>query len=73
MVDVMNVHCPHCSHDFVVDVYISEESSNYNASLIRRATQHINWDEISEEICRGYGNAILSVGDSISFCLKNGK
>ena len=73
MIDVMNVHCPHCSRDFAVDVYVGEESSNYNASLIRKNTQHVNWSEISEEIGKGYGNEILSVGDTISFYLKNNK
>lgn len=73
MIDIMNVHCPHCSRDFAVDVYVGEESSNYNASLIRRNTQHVNWSEISEEIGKGYGNEILSVGDTISFYLKNNK
>lgn len=73
MIDVMKVSCPHCKSNFDVDIYIGEESSNHNASLTRRTTQHINWSEISSEINRGYGNAILSVGDSISFALKNGK
>ena len=73
MIDIMNVHCPHCSRDFAVDVYVGEESSNYNASLIRRNAQHVNWSEISEEIGKGYGNEILSVGDTISFYLKNNK
>lgn len=73
MIDVMNVKCPHCSHDFAIDIYVGEESCNHNASLIRRTTQHINWEEISYEIENGYGNAILSVGDVILFQLKNGK
>lgn len=73
MIDVMSVQCPHCSHDFTVDVYVGEESSNYNASLIRKNKQHVNWSEISKEIGKGYGNEILSVGDSISFFLQNNK
>ena len=73
VIDVMNIKCPHCSHDFAVDIYVGEESCNYNASLTRRTTQHINWEEIKREIEHGYGNAILSVGDVISFTLKNGK
>lgn len=73
MIDVMSVKCPHCNHDFAVDIYVGEESCNHNASLTRRTTQHINWEEISREIEHGYGNAILSIGDTISFQLKNGK
>lgn len=73
MIDVMDVKCPHCNHDFSVDIYVGEESCNFNASLTRRATQHINWGEIKREIEHGYGNVILSVGDTISFQLKNGK
>lgn len=73
MIDVMNIKCPHCNHDFAVDIYVGEESCNYNASLTRRTTQHINWEEIKHEIEHGYGNVILSVGDTISFQLKNGK
>ena len=73
MIDVMNIKCPRCSHDFSVDIYVGEESCNHNASLTRRATQHINWEEIGREIEHGYGNVVLSVGDTISFQLKNGK
>ena len=73
VIDVMYIKCPHCSHDFAVDIYVGEESCNHNASLTRRTTQHINWEEISREIEHGYGNVILSVGDTISFQLKNGK
>ena len=73
MIDVMNIKCPHCNHDFAVDIYVGEESCNHNASLTRRTTQHINWEEISSEIEHGYAAAILSIGDTISFQLKNGK
>lgn len=73
MIDVMNVKCPHCSHNFAVDIYVGEESCNHNASLTRKTTQYINWEEISSEIKHGYVTAILSVGDKISFQLKNGK
>lgn len=73
MIDVMQVHCPKCSHNFDVDIYVGEEVKNHNAKLTRRATQHINFEEIAAEIERGNVNAILSVGDSISFQLKNGR
>lgn len=73
MIDVMEVKCPHCNHDFAVDIYVGEESSNFSASLIRKTTQHVSWTEIADEIIHGYGAAVLSVGDKISFQLKNGK
>ena len=73
MIDVMQIHCPKCSHDFDVDIYVGEEARNHNAKLTRQAVQHINFEEIASEIERGNVNAILSVGDTISFQLKNGK
>lgn len=57
MIDVMDIKCPHY----------------FDASLVRRTKQHVSWNEISREIQGGYGNTILSVGDTISFQLKNGK
>ena len=73
MIDVMQIHCPKCSHDFDVDIYVGEEAKNHNAKLTRRAVQHINFAEIALEIEHGNANAILSEGDSISFQLKNGR
>lgn len=73
MIDVMQIHCPKCSHDFDVDIYIGEEARNHNAKLTRRAVQHINFEEIASEIERGNANAVLSIGDTVSFQLKNGK
>lgn len=72
MIDVMQIHCPKCSHNFDVDIYVGEEARNHNAKLTRRAVQHINFGEIAAEIERGNANAILSVRDAISFHLKNG-
>lgn len=73
MIDVINIKCPNCNHDFAVDIYVGEESCHHNVSLTRRTTQHISWEEINREIEYGHGNVVLSVGDTISFQLKNGK
>lgn len=73
MIDVMEIRCPHCGHDFAVDIYVGEESSDFNASLIRKTIQHVSWSEIADEISHGYGAAVLSVGDKISFMLTDGR
>lgn len=73
MIDVMNVNCPHCNTGFAIDVYTGEESRDFNATLTRKSTLHINWKELYEEISNGYVNEVLSEGDSISFQLKDGK
>lgn len=69
----MSMICPHCKKEFAVDIYVGEESHDYNATLVRKRTQHINWSEIKSEIENGYGNAILSVGDKLCFTLKDGR
>lgn len=73
MIDIMNMTCPHCKKEFAADIYVGEESHDYNATLVRKRTQHINWSEIKSEIENGYGNAILSVGDKLCFTLKDGR
>lgn len=73
MIDVMSINCPHCNRDFSVDIYIGEEAKEYNAVLTRSRVQHVSWEEIKSEILNGYGNAILSIGDKITFRLKNGR
>ena len=73
MIDVMNVNCPHCNTDFAIDIYTGEESRDFNATLTRKSTLHINWKELYEEISNGYVNEVLSEGDSISFQLKDGR
>ena len=73
MIDVMDVRCPHCKNGFSVDMYFGEETLTPEACLTRKAKQHISWGEIAEEIGRGNGGAVLDVGDTISFKLKDGK
>lgn len=56
------------------DVSIGEEEHyNFDASLTRRTAQRVIWEEIDRDIRYGCGSAILSVGDVISFSLKNGQ
>lgn len=71
--DVMNVNCPHCNTGFAIDIYTGEESRDFNATLTRKSTLHINWNELYEEICNGYVDEVLEIGDSISFTLKDGR
>lgn len=73
MTDVMNVNCPHCNTGFAIDIYTGEESRDFNATLTRKSTLHINWNELYEEICNGYVDEVLEIGDSISFTLKDGR
>lgn len=73
MIDVMNVRCPHCNYAFDVDIYVGEEVSGCNASLVKKTVQRVNWKEIRNEIKNGNGNAILSVEDQVNFLLKDGR
>ena len=73
MIDIINVRCPECGSNFSIDMYTGEEARNSDGVLTRRSSQNINWAEIASEIHNGYANAILSVGDTISFNLKDGR
>ena len=73
MIDIINVRCPECGSNFSIDMYTGEEARNSDGILTRRNSQNINWAEIASEIQNGYANTILSVGDTISFDLKDGR
>ena len=51
--------------------YINQE--NFNTVLTRKSNKNISWKEINERIQDGCINDILSVGDTISFSLKDGR
>ena len=69
MFETIKVRCPQCREEFSWRQYVSEEPREPNATLTRSVEQGINWEQFAEEIHSGYGNMIISVGDTIRFKL----
>ena len=69
----ITVKCPHCNNLFGIADDVAEEVLNPNIAITRRTTERASWSSIAEEINGGYAYRVISVGDEISFKLKNGE
>lgn len=69
----MLVSCPGCGSRFSIGMDVGEEVLNPDVAVARKNIEHSSWAYIAEEIRSGHAYRAVSVGDEISFALKDGK
>ena len=64
--------CPHCSNELEVNIGAYEEPVLSNMTVQRLSSYRNSWREFADIIRSGYSYRVISVGDTVSFYLKNG-
>ena len=64
--------CPHCSNELEVNIGAYEEPVSSNMTVQRLSSYRNSWREFADIIRSGYSYQVISVGDTVSFYLKNG-